>query len=403
MILNKHVRRTIIVIPILILFFIACLKFVTTSDKNIENIEDSELYIISKGGDGTYTDGLVRYGFMNKDGDIVIEAKYKNVSEFFEGVAYVQDTNDNGYLIDKDENKISTVEGVCLGLYDGLFLIKVDNKWGYIDKSGEWIIKPSYESIDVFTEGLAEAQLNGKWGFIDKSGKWIIEPSYESVESFTEGLAAVELNGKWGFIDKSGKWIIEPSYESVESFTEGLAAVKANEKWGYIDKSEEWIIEPFFHEASALKNGYAIVGVYDINHDFKQGVINKKGEFIIEAKYDGVYLDSFDKGGFIFYEKGLFGVLNLTGEVAIEPKYTCFIRQGENKIFMDTDTIYFLDENLNTKNKYKLGKAFPKYYDNKLIQLMTKDGLWYFNKGGELIIKMHGDFSKGFEIVNGLN
>ncbi|EGQ2639350.1 WG repeat-containing protein, partial [Campylobacter coli] len=58
-------------------------------------------------------------------------------------------------------------------------------------------------------------ELNRRWGFIDRSGKFVIEPKFDDAWNFNEGLAGVELNGKWGFIDKSGKIVIEPKFDDI--------------------------------------------------------------------------------------------------------------------------------------------------------------------------------------------
>ena len=47
-------------------------------------------------------------------------------------------------------------------------------------------------------EGLTRIRLNGKYGFIDKTGREVIPIKYDYVFNFSEGLATVQLNGKWG-------------------------------------------------------------------------------------------------------------------------------------------------------------------------------------------------------------
>jgi nickel-dependent lactate racemase len=39
-------------------------------------------------------------------------------------------------------------------------------------------------------------KLNGKYGFIDKTGKEIVPPKYDDAWDFQEGLARVKLNEK---------------------------------------------------------------------------------------------------------------------------------------------------------------------------------------------------------------
>jgi len=44
---------------------------------------------------------------------------------------------------------------------------------------------------------VAHVATEGKYGFIDKSGKYIIEPQFDLAGDFAEGLAAAEVGKKW--------------------------------------------------------------------------------------------------------------------------------------------------------------------------------------------------------------
>ena len=87
-----------------------------------------------------------------------------------------------------------------------------------------------YDWKDKYYEGLAWVKLNGKWGFIDKTGKEVIPIKYDGAWYFSEGLASVKLNDKWGFIDKAGKEVTPIKYDMAISFSEGLANVELNDK-----------------------------------------------------------------------------------------------------------------------------------------------------------------------------
>ncbi|WP_348636644.1 WG repeat-containing protein, partial [Campylobacter lari] len=73
-------------------------------------------------------------GLIDKQGNLVIEAKYDDIYDFSEGLARVE----------------------------------LNGKWGFIDKQGNLVIEAKYDDIYDFSEGLARVELNGKWGFIDK-------------------------------------------------------------------------------------------------------------------------------------------------------------------------------------------------------------------------------------------
>jgi hypothetical protein len=108
-----------------------------------------------------------------------------------------------------------------------------------------------------FSEGLAAVAIGGKWGFIDSSGQFIVKPQYGQVWSFSEGLAVFCLGGvqdpesgfilaggAWGFIDKIGEVKVKPIYNESESFQDGLAMVRIGEKRGYIDSTGILVWQP---------------------------------------------------------------------------------------------------------------------------------------------------------------
>jgi len=113
-------------------------------------------------------------------------------------------------------------------------------KWGYVDKSsGETVIPCQYANAKNFSEGLAAVQdaFDNKWGFIDKTGQEICPLIFKKIESFSEGLAAVKFKGKWGFIDKKGNCVISCDYKEVDNFSGGYAKVRYGKLWGVIDKN----------------------------------------------------------------------------------------------------------------------------------------------------------------------
>ncbi|WP_461205810.1 WG repeat-containing protein [Clostridium sp. DL1XJH146] len=425
MTINKRAKKTIILI--LIIFSIVAVRSVTNAnnDKITEEnvtVEDNELYSICFKGNV--------YGYANKNGEVVIEPKYETVTQFYDGVACVREFNDNNYLIDEEGNIISSIDGWVYLVKDGLWYIEKDNKYGCIDKYGKWVIEPKFDYLSLFEEGLAEAGINGKYGkhgFVNENGKWIIEPKFDDVFQFYDDLAAASLNGKFGFINKAGDWVIEPKFDSVTcDFSEGLAAANINNKVGYIDKkgdwviepkfsssfdfqdgialvyyngksgfidkNGEWIIEPKFDSAYQFNNGYAIVSYEKGNDLFECGIINKKGEFIFQDENVYITDNDIENGFFIFKRDGLYGVLNNKGEEVIEPKYIESVNRKNKIIFLDEDTIYFLDENLEIQNEYNIGSErniIPGYIEEE-VNIITRDRILYFSLEGDLI----GDFKE---------
>lgn len=119
---------------------------------------------------------------------------------------------------------------------EGLAVVKLNEKYGFVDKSGDVVIPIEYDKTALFSEGLAAVKKDDKWGFIDKKGEVVIPFEYDSATFFSEGLAAVKKDGKYGFIDKKGDVGIGFRFDEAWKFEEGFAIVKLNGLWGKIDK-----------------------------------------------------------------------------------------------------------------------------------------------------------------------
>ena len=164
--------------------------------------------------------------------------------------------------------------------------VKLNGKYGFIDKNGREIIPCNYDWIDdeqSLCDDNCRIVLNGKYGFIDKNGKEVIPCNYDGASIFNEGLAAIKLNGKWGFIDRDGIEVIPHRYEEVYAFREGFVAIKLNGKWGFIDKSGREVIPCKYDGTYCFTGGLGSVRLQD-----KFGFVNKEGIEAIPCKYDAV-------------------------------------------------------------------------------------------------------------------
>jgi|GEM_PF-5570591 hypothetical protein len=171
-----------------------------------------------------------KWGYMNKDGVIVIRPVYDFAGDFSDGLA----------LIGKTEFDTTSEN------------MKEKSFFGYIDTKGDQVIKPTskYETISSFSEGLA-AYSDGAdwgWGYVDKTGKKVIRAKLEwdEVTPFKDGIASVKIGDLWGIIDKKGKLVVNPKFEIPPAFENGLSLGKKDDKYGFINKRGEWVIEPAF-------------------------------------------------------------------------------------------------------------------------------------------------------------
>lgn len=150
----------------------------------------------------------------------------------------------------------------------------------------KWTIEPQYEYAGHFKDNLALVKVDDKYGFIDKKGTFVIKPIYSYARDFVNGFAVIgaKMYNKiiWGIIDKSGKIILSPLYPELLDFSEGLIAFKSSlsNKWGFLDETGKTVIRDKFVSVSSFKNGLA--HIYD---GLSRGFINKNGILICSENY----------------------------------------------------------------------------------------------------------------------
>jgi hypothetical protein len=158
-------------------------------------------------------DGKV--GFSNLYGNIVIEPKFDSAEMFSEGVSTVQVGKKFGMINEKGNYVLPLMALDYLGsLHNGLASFRVNDKYGFVNTKGQEVIKPQYEWVDEFSEGLCVVRNDkGRHGYVDTTGKVVIDLQFQSANKFENGQAKIEINNLWGVINKSGKIIEEVTHK----------------------------------------------------------------------------------------------------------------------------------------------------------------------------------------------
>jgi hypothetical protein len=338
-----------------------------TRKKQTTNLKKqaTDLYPVFKRDETT---GEKRFGLIDKTGRLVIGFDRLPKETFGVGVVHdgrgrfiTRTKTSSGVPIERtgyiDERGVVVIPATFLyghSFGEGLALVAGDGWRGYIDRSGQIVIKTGDdEEGGDFHEGLAAVGGNKHWGYIDHSGRTVIEREYESAGDFSEGLAPVVVNRKFGFIDKRGEMRIPPRFEPLRgrhleilggtSFSEGVAPVSTDlvagrpGRYGYINRKGDFVIQPQFQTAGAFSEGLAFVvireGFADVN---KAGWIDKSGAWVLTALNNCVsdlvkqdtygYWDWRYREGLINFcdysgRDQLWGYMDRNGKVVIEPRY----------------------------------------------------------------------------------
>jgi predicted esterase len=300
--------------------------------------ETDPLFWITKDGKIGYIDGTGKVVIKPQFDDFFPQGFSEGLARAVKGrkVGYIDKTGKMQFSLDeKFESASKFAEGMAaVGCVVGQEL-----RYGYINMTGETVIKPAFTQANNFSEGLARVQvggkaqgmIGGKYGYIDKSGKFVVECKFDWAEDFSDGLGCVKVGGspgglfavvggkvggKFGYIDKEGDYVIEPQFSWARPFSNGLAVAIIGTKVGFIGRTGQFVIEPQFDSAHDFSEGLASVKVEE-----QSGYINRSGEYVIEPKFKGV-ARSFSEGlAAVYAGQHKFGFINRTGEFAIQPMF----------------------------------------------------------------------------------
>lgn len=237
-------------------------------------LESSEYEIM-----GPEKDGFIRvrkndkYGFIDINGKVVIPLKFMLAFDFDQGLARVV----------------------------------AARKTGLINKDGTFVLVPkNYELVFPFNEhGLAVVQYVqfGAKGLIDRNGEEILKPHYDEIYPFYDGVAIVKKDGFYGYINLQGEEVIPTELNDAYRASEGIIAIKKKKYslWTFRSISNEKINDLKFTAPAMYKDGYSIITIVTDTQSYHRCLVNLEGDTLFFSdKENMVY----------FYQDGLVGIRN---------------------------------------------------------------------------------------------
>ena len=163
--------------------------------------------------------GVVRWGYLTKAFKFRLEPAYEDARDFHNGIAAV----------------------------------KQDGKWGFIYANGKWMIQPQFDEADDFddaegsndfgddererdkrpgrdlgTAGLyAMVKLDGRWGYVNRAANDGLVPQFKEAEPFFRGLARVERDDSFAYVSETGQVRFDPVVAKELGFVDRTGPEKA--------------------------------------------------------------------------------------------------------------------------------------------------------------------------------
>ena len=254
--------------------------------------EDGDsLIVVAKNG---------KRGFVNRYSmETTIPFIYDAAWVFTEGVAAVSQgdsvffINHNGKPI--NDKKFYRHRDYRNYVFHGNFSAIPDkNKFGLINKEGQWILLPEYEDIHIGSRNMWYVKSGDKWGVVGTDGNFIFNPIYENVEINPDnGIIVVNDDHSKSRYDYDGTLVdefiignvFEMAYYINEFNEEGdqkkaiddMLKYSVGSYYGLMTRKGIPVTPPLYSDIQSVSPG---VYICEIPETYESIMVNAKGEKI---------------------------------------------------------------------------------------------------------------------------
>lgn len=389
--MNKKIRWIIIGIVAVIIIAISIMAIINEVQLHykVEEISEYKYFILEQNQ---------KYGVIDRNGNIVIEAEYEAVqipnpskAIFVCVKEYNENTKEYETVVYNEKKE------VLLSNYKNVQAISI-----YTNVN----LTPYEKSVLTYKE-------NGKYGLINLEGKQITKPVYDEISSinYKEGTFLVKQNELEGIINMKGKVIIKCEYESVTSdnyYSEngnkkqaGFIVSKKTEdgyRYGYANYRGTIILNPIYTQLERVTEIANEKGVYFIAFKNGQAGLLKNNKEILNYEYEDI---QYNVLGSIFVTKrnGKYGAVNQEGTTVLYPEYDNVYTGGMYLNALKDKDIFIFDLNGNKIETNEVSKTKTEnanYYitidkNNKYKVVDSKDNI-IIDKDYTYIEYLPGDY-----------
>lgn len=389
--MNKKIRWIIIGIVAVIIIAISIMAIINEVQLHykVEEISEYKYFTLEQNQ---------KYGVIDRNGNIVIEAEYGAVqipnpskAIFVCVKEYNENTKEYETVVYNEKKE------VLLSNYKNVQAISI-----YTNVNST----PYEKSVLTYKE-------NGKYGLIKLEGKQITKPVYDEISSinYKEGTFLVKQNELEGIINMKGKVIIKCEYESVTSdnyYSEngnkkqaGFIVSKKTEdgyRYGYANYRGTIILNPIYTQLERVTEIANEKGVYFIAFKNGQAGLLKNNKEILNYEYEDI---QYNVLGSIFVTKrnGKYGAVNQEGTTVLYPEYDNVYTGGMYLNALKDKDIFIFDLNGNKIETNEVSKTKTEnanYYitidkSNKYKVVDSKDNI-IIDKDYTYIEYLPGDY-----------
>ena len=183
---------------------------------NVPSFNEDSIAVIS-------IDGL--YAYIRSDGTFLFDSKFEEADPFSNGIARVKKDGLYGYITSSGTYLFEPQFEKAEQFFKEITVVSLKGEFGLVNRAGEYVLSPSLQYIYGFDsyDTITRAKYNELWGFINREGDFIIKPVFSEISYSMYGCYIVkgrdflrpESNEMYGLVDWEGNLLLNPVFEEI--------------------------------------------------------------------------------------------------------------------------------------------------------------------------------------------
>ena len=156
----------------------------------------------------------------------------------------------------------------CAKEYKGYIPTHENGLWGYSDSSGTIVIPGKYDFASIFETDVARVKLNNKWGLINRQGEEITSVKYDRISRIDTlsypPIFRANIGEKAGFLDTNGHETVPVIYDYIGRSImspDRLFHIQLGDKKGFADRTQ--VVIPAIYSETLDLNEKKVAGKRD--------------------------------------------------------------------------------------------------------------------------------------------
>jgi len=315
-----------------------------------------------------------------------------NFGEFSDDLCFVEFSDSTKGYINRDLEIVFRSNNIneYKFFHDGMSSFVNNGLIGFFDNKENCIIEPKFEISQKisynFRDGKCCVQLNNKYGLINKSGEFIILPDYDFPIQYSDDVFSSEpeyrkktgkfynFNGKLRFEIKIGQKVGNLIVNDIEHDSCGIRCIL---------KDEEYHNKRSLVEIQYLDSNGKILSSYSLFNPDKSGISYQFYDDLCFVQFGREENDSY------YFVTDKFGKKIVSSKYYIHP-ITSFVTYRKYSNFIIVNNRDSDSSDLYNSNGIKISSSYNDYFyisENFIGIKVTETGNGVIDKNGQLIVK----------------